>query len=37
MPDIGEMTTAELIELLKWIAEELELRQMQTAGESLGS
>ena len=35
MPDIGAMKTAELIELLKRIAEELELRQMQTAGESL--
>ena len=35
MPDIGEMTTTELIELLRRIAEELELRQMQTAGEKI--
>lgn len=35
MPDIGEMTTAELIELLKRITEELELRLMQTAGEKI--
>lgn len=35
MPDIGEMTTAELIALLKRIAEELELRLMQTAGEKI--
>lgn len=35
MPDIGEMTTAELLELLKRIAEELELRLMQTSGEKI--
>lgn len=35
MPDIGEMATAELIELLRRIAEELELRRMQTAGEKI--
>lgn len=35
MTPIEEMTTAELIELLKRIAEELELRRMQTAGEKI--
>lgn len=35
MTPIEEMTTAELIELLRQIAEELELRQMQTAGEKV--
>lgn len=35
MTPIEEMTTAELIELLRRIAEELELRRMQTAGEKI--
>lgn len=35
MTPIEEMTTAELLELLKRIAEELELRLMQTAGEKI--
>lgn len=37
MTPIGEMTTAELLELLERIAEEIKLRLMQIAGESLGS
>ena len=35
MTPIEEMTTAELIELLRRIAEELELRRMQAAGEKI--
>ena len=35
MPDIGEMTLPELVELLHRVAEELELRQMQIAGEKI--
>ena len=34
MPNIGELTTEELTELLHAIADEILLRLMQTAGES---
>ena len=35
MTPIEEMTTAELLELLERIAEEIRLRLMQTAGEKI--
>lgn len=33
MKDVGEMTLPELIELLHQVAEEIEIRMMQKAGE----
>ena len=33
MSDIGEMSLPELVELIRTILEEIEIRMMQTAGE----
>lgn len=35
MKDVGEMTLPELVELLHRVADEILLRQMQTAGEKI--